>query len=202
VWVLGVVAVVLVVLAVSTVAAHESGVNDAKDTEGRTLALPQAVSGYNKVQTLDVADLLSQLGGSLSGLGVGAAQLDRLLAALYARPAAPEPSFVVIGMQVSDIPELQREIAAHGVAAAVKDFADGAALSSGSVGSLSGDMKSVAPGPLGGSMRCGLLSVGAREVGLCSWGDRSAFAVCMLLDPTSMDEAATLTRQFRAAAEH
>lgn len=203
VWVLAAAAVVLLLASVGNVVLDSRHVDDAQGTEGRTLVLPTTVDDYRKVQTLDLADLLDQMGASLNSLGVASGNLDVIKAGLYARSGAQEPSFIFIGMLVADVPELQNEVDSRGVAAAVEDFTGGVARGGTTGGgAVTGDIKSVAPGPLGGSMRCGVLTVLSRDVGVCGWGDRSAFAACLVIDPYSLDGAASLVRDFRAAAEH
>jgi len=202
VWVAAGVAVLLAVFAATTVVRHDSAVDDAEGTEGRTLVLPSAVNGYRQVQTLNIRQVLDQL-ADLNGLGISTDQLDQLRMGLYARPISAEPTFFFVGMQVSDIPRLQDEIDADGVAATVKEFTNGVAAGGSSVGaSARRGIVSVDPGPLGGSMRCGVVTVVTRDIAVCGWGDRSAVAASLLLDPTTVDEAAELTRDFRAAAEH
>jgi hypothetical protein len=39
-------------------------------------------------------------------------------------------------------------------------------------------------------------------VGVCGWGDRSYFAMNLMVDPPSLSAAADTTRDLRNAAEH
>jgi hypothetical protein len=190
--------VAVIVGAVTVLAAgDDASVNDAKGTDGRTLVLPSSVDGYSQLTSFDTSPVKRLLGNQLSGLGSsGQSSVEHAQIGVYSTGGA-NPELVFIGLQVSDIPELKDQVKSRGVAATVKSFVNGA--NNGAGGS---SPASVNPGPKGGSMRCLDTTLNGNNVGVCGWGDRSIFAMTIVLNPVSADRTATVTRDLRAAAEH
>jgi hypothetical protein len=67
-------------------------------------------------------------------------------------------------------------------------------------GSVTG-LHDVAPGPLGGSMRCGTSNGDGGAMSVCGWADRGSVAVA-LFPGRSVDQSADLMRQLRSAVQH
>jgi hypothetical protein len=174
-----------------------SSPKDAAGTAGRTLQLPAQVGDYRTLSTIDPHQLANQVRGQLSSIGAADA-VEHAKTAIYGRGA--QPRIVFIGFELADVPDLKGQVADQGVQAVVNDLGAGIADARGSAGS--GRVHSADPGPLGGYMKCGALTVTGQQVGACAWGDRSAVAVTMVMDPADEAETARLTLQVRAAAEH
>jgi hypothetical protein len=110
---------------------------------------------------------------------------------------------VLLAFPLADIPQLQDQVKDEGLDAAVRKFVGGIGGGvAGSGGSVSGTSQSFDPGPLGGAMRCQQVGLSGNAVGVCGWGDRSYFAMNLMVDPPSLSAAADTTRDLRNAAEH
>jgi hypothetical protein len=201
IWVLiAVVAVAAVVIAVAVVAGGDSKkTQDAADTAGRTLSLPSAVGGYQRIP-VDPRQLVEQFRDQLAALG-DPNLVNKALVGVYGKGSSAQ--LVFFGLAVKDVPKLQDQIDNDGVEAAVKQFAGGISSGvQGAGGKVTSPIRSVDPGKLGGTMQCGQVEVLTRAAGVCAWGDRSAFSFNLLLNPTDTATTAEIVRQLRAAAEH
>jgi hypothetical protein len=123
--------------------------------------------------------------------------------AVYARPGVSRPQFVLLAFPVADVREFQNEVRDLSVDAALRKFMGGVAGGIAGPGlTAAGSGRAVDAGPLGGAMRCQQIGVTGSQVGVCAWGDRSYFALNLMIDPGSLGAAAQTTRDLRSAAEH
>jgi len=173
---------------------------DAAGTDGRSLRAPAEVGDYAAVTSIDPHQLAEQFRGQLSQVGSGDV-IDHAKIGVYGRTA--QPRIVFIGFELGDVPQMKGQVADNGVESSVESFSAGIVKGvSRAGGSVTSSVHSVDPGPLGGFMRCGAISLSAQRVGICAWGDRSAMAMTMVINPANDAEIARLTLQARAAAEH
>lgn len=201
-WLLIAAAVVVVGLGVVGFVARggdSASPKDAAGTGGRTLRAPARVGDYTTVTSVDREQLADQFRGQLGPIGWSDA-VNHAEIGLYGRSEVPKILF--IGFELADVPDLRNQVADEGVRASVEQFSEGISGGAGRVGgSVSSAVHSVDPGPLGGFMRCGGVLASGQEVGVCAWGDRSAMAMTIVLNPGSDAETARLTVALRAAAE-
>ena len=171
------------------------GADDAKATGGRSLSLPSSVDGYQRLTSIDTTALKQQLGSQLSSLG-GDAQSRVQHAQLGVFATGQQPQVIFIGISLQDVPKLRSEVSDNGVEASLKAFVSGVGGSTNAGSSTVYDA-----GPLGGFMRCADGTEKGNPVTSCAWGDRSAFALTIVVNPASQSAAATLTRNLRALTE-
>ncbi|HEU5268196.1 MAG TPA: hypothetical protein VFU35_15915 [Jatrophihabitans sp.] len=172
-------------------------------TAGRSLHPPASFDGYQRMSGFDTTALHDQLGRELKSLGASASKVAKdAVIAVYAKPGASRPQFVLLAFPLADIPDLQDQVKDVGLDAAVRKFMSGISGGvTGAGGSVNGSSQSFDPGPLGGAMRCQQVGLTGNAVGVCAWGDRSYFAMNLMVDPPSLSTAADTTRDLRTAAE-
>jgi hypothetical protein len=175
-----------------------------QQTAGRSLTLPASFDGYQRLSGYDTATLRNQLATQLASLGGSARKVAKdATIAVYAKPGLSRPQFVLLAFPVADVPRLQDEVKDIGLDAAVKKFLGGIGTGiAGTGGPVSGASQSFDPGPRGGAMRCQQVGATGSAVGVCGWGDRSFFAMNLMLNPPSVSDLADTTRDLRNAAEH
>lgn len=204
-WILAAVAIVIVAAVAITLGFVVGGSDSYKSEEktaGRTVSLPGTFGSYRKITTLPTDALRSQLGGQLSSLGAGASATRNAQVGAYA-DGGSTPKVIFVAFRVKDVPKLQSQLKDTGTAASLKQFTEGVArgVSGQGGGQSSGTPKSFDPGKLGGAMRCQSGSLSGQSVGLCTWGDRSYFALTIVIGSSST-ASASVTKQLREAAEH
>lgn len=204
-WILAAVAVVVVAAVAITLGFVVGGSDSHKSEEktaGRSVSLPSGFGSYRKITTLPTDALRSQLGGQLSSLGAGASATRNAQVGAYSDTGST-PKVIFVAFRVKDVPKLQSQLKDTGTSASLKQFTEGVArgVSGQSGGQSSGTPKSVDPGKLGGAMRCQTASLSGQGVGLCTWGDRSYFALTIVIGSSST-ASASVTRQLREASEH
>jgi hypothetical protein len=196
-----VVAVAVAVTLIVVLTTSDDHQGDAK-TANRTVSLPASFGAYHKLDSVNAASLRDQIAGQLSSLGAGSGAANNAKVAAYATSGAV-PQVIFLGFRVKDVPRLQSQVNDDGIEASVKQFTDGVAKGvSGQGGQSASSPKAFDAGTLGGAMRCQAATLSEKSVGLCGWGDRSYFALTLVIDQPSAAKTATVTRQLRQAAEH
>jgi hypothetical protein len=165
--------------------------------QARSLSLPETVDSYAQVTHLDgrqVETLFASAGGTFTG--IASDDLRHAVVGIYANIGASDPNLLFVGFSAADSPRL------------------GARLRAGSPDSLAAAVlgatpaQRVDPGPLGGAMRCANINLDGELATVGVWTDQDTLGIVLIVAappatmPSTPAETASVTRDFRAAAEH
>lgn len=99
----------------------------------------------------------------------------------------------LLAQSTANLADFQTSLGIMGTTGVMKQITDGAAMK---------DVTVENPGPLGGALDCGKLSVSGTDVRSCVWVDRSTFGWVYFLPSVSQSKLVQYTLDLRAAAEH
>ena len=99
----------------------------------------------------------------------------------------------MLAQSTANLADFQTSLGIMGTAGVMKQIVNGASMK---------DATAADPGPLGGSVECGKLSVDGTDVRSCVWVDRSTFGWVYFLPSVSQSKLVAYTLDLRAAAEH
>ncbi len=150
--------------------------------QGITLKPAASVSGL----TLDDSDDATQTSDYLRGALGAKISLDDTVGAVYRDPATKDRDVLFFGGTAL-------------VLSPAKYLDQAFSLLNDSSGTVTG-IQDVPPGTRGGVMRCGTSNGDGGPMVVCGWADRGSLAMA-LFPGRSMDEAAQLLRDMRAAIE-
>jgi hypothetical protein len=185
-------AVVASLIAIGTTLSSGTG-----SRQGRSLSLPVTVDTYSQVNHLDgaqVSSLFASVGGIFAG--IVSDDLRHAVVGIYADVGDSAPNLLFVGFSAADSPALgarMRSRSPDSLAVAVL----------GGTPALRVD-----PGPLGGAMRCGDINLDGELATVGVWTDQDTLGIVLIVDsppatmPATPAETASVTRDFRAAAEH
>jgi hypothetical protein len=188
---------IAVAVVASLVAIGTTLSSGADSRQTRSLSLPDTVDTYSQVTHLDgaqVSSLFAAAGGTFGG--IGSDDLRGAVVGIYADVGDSEPNLLFVGFTAADSPRL------------------GARLRAGSPDSLATAVLDgtpalrVDPGPFGGAMRCANIDLDGELATVGVWTDQDTLGIVLIVAappatmPSTPAETASVTRDFRAAAEH
>jgi hypothetical protein len=147
------------------------------------LTVPDTVAGLRHDTNADAAQTADYLRDAIAAN----ASLGGAVGAVYTDPSSQDRSVLFFGGTGSIHSPGTRLDAAFG-------------LLDDQSGSVSG-IREVPAGPLGGVLKCGTSNGDGAPIPVCGWADDGSLAVA-LFPGRSLDQAADLMRQLRAAMEH
>ncbi|MEO6703762.1 MAG: hypothetical protein ABI140_21650, partial [Jatrophihabitantaceae bacterium] len=158
----------------------------AGDAGSHTLRLPATTGSYVQVTT----QTANQLGKDMTTrLKSATGKLwSKPVVGLYADDPASPPSLIFMGADAHSNPKMAAQLNTSSDQIIIDGFMTGAQVT---------DTTAFAAGPLGGSLRCGAVSV----LTLCVWVDKSTIGSIMLTQPSTLADAAAVTKDFRQVAE-
>jgi hypothetical protein len=152
-----------------------------------TLALPASVGGLTLLTDGTSRQVGRDMRQQMSAANPAAAAVyAHALVGVY-ESAGSSKRVIFVGFAAADAPELGPDIASPAAADGVM------------VGAHVADASPFPAGPLGGAMRCGLMSTG---VPICAWADGASLGMVVDGSSRSAAQAAATTRALRGAAEH
>jgi hypothetical protein len=163
-------------------------------SEPRTLSLPDRAGDYVLLRSIDPATVRSMLGSQVGSLGLVQDALDSAKIGVYGEAPTAPPTVIFVGFAAADSRTVA-DLLDHNDAGAAVDQ-----VLAGTTGG--GAATSVAPGPLGGALKCENAERNGTLFTPCAWADQDTVAVVMRVGTVSLDDAADITRELRAAAEH
>jgi hypothetical protein len=169
--------IVVLLLIIGAVAWHFLG------DQSIALKPPGSVDGL----TLDDSTNATQTAEYLRTAVAAKINLDDSVGAVYRDPANADHDVLFFGGTRLTI-------------SPAKDLDQAFSLLNDSSGAVTG-LRDVPAGPLGGMMRCGTSTGDGGPMVVCGWADRGSLAIA-LFPGRSLDEAAQLLRDLRAATEH
>jgi hypothetical protein len=190
---IGVVGVVVLALA-AIIAALTIG---AAGPVRRSLSLPDTAGEYVRVSTVSGAHIDSIFGNNGTFGSIPHSDLVNAKIAIYARGTQAPPTALFVGFDAADSPTIGRQLHNEDAAQVTNRVLAGAGAV---INSLTVDS-----GPLGGSLRCSAVHFGGVDATVGVWADADTLGVVLLFDPTlgpSLSETGSVTRTFRAQAEH
>jgi hypothetical protein len=153
-----------------------------------TVTVPATAGSLHLLTNSDTAARISSLKSKLAGNAVYAnPQIG-----FYGVGSKTTYSVWMLAETTTDIPSFQQQVANFGDAATAQSLATGTKMTS---------IETVDAGPLGGAMRCGLLTQSGVTVRTCVWVDDSTFGWFYALPSVSRSDAITYAQELRAAAE-
>jgi hypothetical protein len=155
----------------------------------RMLAVPLTAGPLRLVTNADTAQRISDLKRNLIG---NAGYPDPQVGFYRIGPAGPYSVWLLAQSTVANA-DFQSSLAGAGAAAVLSQIVAGASMS---------DVTPQDPGPLGGALDCGQLSVSGTRIRSCVWLDRSAFGWVYFLPSVNQSKILQYTLDLRAAAEH
>ncbi|MFE9451902.1 hypothetical protein [Streptomyces sp. NPDC006739] len=184
--VIGTVVIVVAAMAVAVPRIRQSGQYGSAASKGPTnlTITPPATLGSYRLMTGTQADRLSAQ--------IAAKQTEFHTVSFYTTASEPtRPVVEVLSATSTTDPKLAQELAQHSADYENTSFMAGAHMS---------DAKIFNPGSAGGRMRCGSNSAQL----LCAWTDSSTIGGLVSNATSGLDvqQIASLTQQFRVAAEH
>jgi hypothetical protein len=150
---------------------------------GTSLSTPDTVAGLRLETDADTTQTTDYLRDALAA----DASLGGAVGAVYSDPANADRRVLLFG-GTGSIKSPESKL----------DSAFG--LLNDQTGDVTG-IRAVTPGPLGGVVKCGTSNGDGAPISVCGWADDSSLALA-LFPGRSMDEAAGLMLQLRAAVEH
>lgn len=151
--------------------------------QSASLAAPATLAGLSA----DTSDNANQTADYLRTAVAARIALDTSVGAIYKDPASKDRDVLFFGGTATLLtPDRQLD--------------EALALLNDDSGGMSG-VHAVDAGPLGGSMKCGTTPGDGGPLVVCGWADSASIAVALFPGRT-VDQAAELLRQMRAAMEH
>jgi hypothetical protein len=189
------VCVIIALVTISVVLVTDSG------HRTRTLQLPQAFDNYTQATTLHGAQVQSMFSATAPFHGIGSGDLDAALIALYTDVSDGAPNVLFIGFTAGASPTLGAGLRAGPPDEVTARVLDGT--------SAVVTPQPVDAGPLGGAIRCAVVNLDGDDAAAGVWADADTLGIVLIagVTPTrrsmlSTQQTASLTRDFRAAAEH
>ncbi len=185
-------AVVLALLAVIGVLAVS-----AAGPAQRGLSLPDSAGPYVRLSTVSGSHVSSIFGSTGTFGSISNADLASAKIAIYGRGAQSAPSALFVGFDAADSPTIGSQLRSEDATQVTEAVLAGAGASANSV--------PVDAGPFGGSLECSAVHVDGLDATVGVWADSDTLGVVLLFDPTlgpSLPQTGTITRSFRAQAEH
>ncbi len=151
--------------------------------QGTTLSTPDTVAGMHRAVDADTNQTTDYLRDALAA----DASLGGAVGAVYSDPANADRRVLLFGGTGS-------------ISSPSTKLDSAFSLLNDQTGDVTG-IHEVTPGPLGGVVKCGTSNGDGAPISVCGWADNSSLALARFPD-RSMDEAAGLMLQLRAAIEH
>lgn len=155
----------------------------------RMLGVPLTAGPLRLVTNADTAQRISDLKRNLIG---NAGYPDPQVGFYRIGPAGPYSVWLLAQSTVANA-DFQSSLAGAGAAAVLSQIVAGASMS---------EVTAQNPGPLGGALDCGQLSVSGTRIRSCVWLDRSAFGWVYFLPSVNQSKILQYTLDLRAASEH
>jgi hypothetical protein len=169
----------------------------------RSLTLPDTVDHYTRVTTLTGARVRSLFAASGATFGaIGTHDLDRALVGVYANVGDSVPDLLFIGFTAHYSPAIGSQLHARPSGAVAEAVLAGAGATTGA--------KPVDAGPMGGALRCATVAMDGEDAAVGVWADTDTLGIVLIVQSylssnttvPSTAETGSVTRDFRAAAEH
>lgn len=178
----------LLVLAVVLGALQRAGSDGLGASGNHRLALPDRTGGYVRINTQVASDLGKTLSDQVKT--AGGMLWSKPMVGIYGSASTGSPSMVFIGGDGASNPKLRSQLGAAPLNVAIDGFMAGAQVS---------QTTDYPPGKFGGLLRCGTLN---GNEAACVWVDHSTLGTLIMLQPRSLDAAASTALDFRNATEH
>ncbi|WP_211465886.1 hypothetical protein [Actinocrinis puniceicyclus] len=159
------------------------------NTPSRSLGIPLAAGPLHLVADADTAERISDLKKNLAG---NVAYPDPQVGFYRVGPTGSY-SVWLLAQNMSGNADFQKALGYSGVTGVMKQIIAGASMT---------DVTTEDPGPLGGALDCGKLSVGGTRIRSCTWVDRSSFGWVYFLSSVKDSKILSYTLDLRSAAEH
>lgn len=178
------------------------GLTSGSDHSSRSISLPNTVSSYNRSLDYDQEQLIALLGNGILGSAVTPEDIRNAKAGVYRNtsPGLPTgsvvPAVVFLGFNADQSPGIGRRL--HNLSPA--DVTSQVLLGAGG-GAF---QITWAPGPLGGSIRCGDVNIYGDTATVGVWADYDTLGIIFTIPSAGtapLDYIGRLTRRMRAAAE-
>ena len=160
----------------------------------RTLSLPDRAGDYVLLRAIDPSTVRSMLGSQVGSLGLVQDALDSAKIGVYGDAPTAPPTVIFVGFAAADSRTIADLLDQQSPGAAVDQVLAGTAGG--------GAATSLEPGPLGGALKCENAQRNGTLFTPCAWADQDTLAVVMRVGTVTLDDAADITRELRAAAEH
>lgn len=160
----------------------------------RTLSLPDRAGDYVLQRSIDPSMVRSMLGSQVGSLGPVQDALDSAKIGVYGDSPTAPPTVIFVGFAAADSRTIADLLGSNKPSAAVDH------VLAGTTGG--GSATSLEPGPLGGVLKCENAERNGTLFTPCAWADQDTIAVVMRVGTVDLDDAADITRELRAAAEH
>jgi hypothetical protein len=181
----------------SSGASTPNNTTDASPTHGgtsgsqtsHTLSIPPAAGPLHLVVNGDTEQRISDLKKNLASNTA----YPNPQAGFYRVGASGSFSVWMLAQDTTQITDFQNTLGLLGPAGVMKQITDGASMK---------DVTVENPGPLGGALDCGKLTVDDQVIRSCVWVDHATFGWVYFLPSVSESKLLQYTQNLRAAAEH
>lgn len=171
----------------TTPSGSNSGTTASQTTH--TLSVPQVAGPLHLVTNGDTEQRISDLKKNLAS---NSAYPDPLVG-FYRAGSASSFSVWLLAESTTNIADFQTSLGIMGPSGVMKQITGGASMK---------NVTEESPGPLGGALDCGKLTVEGTDVRSCVWVDHSTFGWVYFLPSVSQNKIVQYTQDLRAAAEH
>ena len=161
----------------------------------RRVSLPNSAGDYQLIRSIGGPSVVAMLGNQLATLGPISQALNNAQVGVYGIGSSPDtlPTVVFLGFNRADSRAVD-DLLGSGSA----DRVAGQVLTGAGAGESSG----FDTGPMGGALRCAAAHSNTTVYTPCVWVDHSTLGVVLRVGNVDLGDAAGVTLQFRAAAEH
>ncbi len=153
-----------------------------------SISVPESAGPLRLLTNDDTARRISDIESSLAG---NAAYSDPQIG-FYTVGSDSEYSVWMLAEDTSDLTVFQDSVSTLGVSGMARQVAQGAKMK---------DVTTESPGPFGGTMLCGKLTLEGSDYRVCEWVDESTFGWVYFMPSVSESDVLTYTHDLRDAAE-